>query len=454
MKTSMEGKMHLTPENRHDLLRGLCLSYHHNNPVAVGSRRFKSLSSSLKKNNIELDLLTGRFEGVGHEPEIITAGSFSPFSSTLNMFSVLKNRLFRSRTLKDESSGLRWGKIDFSSLSEYTRDESLRSLLLSIEELPDQNAGWIVPAIWKALHLHRSYDFIISTAPPWSSHIAAIYIGRRLGLPVILDDRDPWIGSPGRMVSITHPLIRRIDSRLAYYCYSRAGGIVCVTETARDLYKKRLSNCPALFGYLPNGYDPGLSQYYSSPVHTNELTVTYVGSPYHGRSPMIILNAAQMLDESVAKDFHFHFVGKVFPSEITAINNLDNKFKVTLHGLQSHEYCIRAMNESDVCLSIAIGQPIQIPAKLYEYIGLGRPILSISESNDATMQLLKNRNWAWTASSNDKVGLARLLTDIHQQWKNNNLPRMEQGEGRDEYNFEQIAKGYAKFIRETVQNAK
>jgi len=441
------------PEGCHDFMRGLCLSYHHNNPVAVGSRRFRSLSPLLEKNNIELNLLAGKFDEVDFEPRVITAGSFSPFSSTLNLFSRLKNRLFQSRLSIVEGSEPHWDKIDYASLSEFARDKSLRSLFLSIEELPDQNAGWILPAIWKSLHLNRSYDFIVSTAPPWSSHIAATFIGRRLGLPVILDERDPWVGSPGRMTFITHPLIRRFDNYLANYCYSRATGIVCVTEAAYSFHREKQKSNSIPIGCFPNGYDPCLNQYYSPPVRTSELKITYVGSLYHGRSPMIILNAAKMLDGNIAKDFHFHFVGKIFPAEITAINNLDKKFRVTLHGLQSHKYCIQAINESDICLLMAIGQSMQIPAKLYEYIGLGRPILSISESKDATMQLLENKNWAWTAASNDKADLTRLLTDIHQRWNNNDLPQFKQGE-REKYSFKQVADGYSKFIRQVVQNAK
>jgi glycosyltransferase involved in cell wall biosynthesis len=409
----------------------------------------------LKERDIEIDLLAGRFNQVTPEQWVITAGSFSPFSSALVWLSRLKNRLTQGSPAGNKNVGLRSAKIEFSRISEVTKDNSLRSLISSFEVFPDQDSGWILPAIRAALRQRHAYDFVVSTAPPWSSHIAGIYIGRRLRLPVILDDRDPWVGSLGRMVFITHPIMRRLDGYLANRCYSRAAGIACVTKAARDFHRERLSDCSIPIEYLPNGYDPNLNQSYHAPNRTSELTITYVGSLYyHGRSPMIILEAAKALDEAVARNLHFHFVGKIFQSEADAINALDKKFKVTLHGLQSHEYCLRAVSESDVCFLMAIGQPMQIPAKVYEYIGLGRPILSVSDANDATMQLLKNKNWARTVAAGDTVGLTRALADIHKLWKKDNLPLLKPDEEREEHSFERIAEGYAEFIRKVIQNTR
>jgi len=132
---------------------------------------------------------------------------------------------------------------------------------------------------------------------------------------------------------------------------------------------------------------------------------------------------------------------------------MEKKFKVTFHGFQKHDYCVREINGSDICLLMAIGQPAQIPSKLYEYIGLGRPVLAISDKDDSTMMLLKDKEWAWTVATNDKMGLIQVLKDIHKRWKNNCLPALKLEE-REEFSFERIADGYVKFIREIVQKTK
>jgi len=69
------------------------------------------------------------------------------------------------------------------------------------------------------------------------------------------------------------------------------------------------------------------------------------------------------------------------------------------------------------------------------------------------MQMLEDKEWAWTVASNDRTRLIRVLTEIHQRWKNKNLPQLKQHGERKEYSFKQVANGYSKFIKQVVQNA-
>ncbi|UCE67757.1 MAG: hypothetical protein JSU85_07065, partial [Candidatus Zixiibacteriota bacterium] len=319
---------------------------------------------------------------------------------------------------------------------------------------PDPYAGWVISVIFKILFRRKKYDFIISTAPPWSSHLAAIFIGRLLHIPVILDDRDPWADSMGRMAIITHPSMRRIDKFIAEYCYSKAAGIVSVTRAACDLHKEKSGDNSMPIEYIPSGYDPILDKHYHSWIRRKEITIIHVGSTYHGRSPLIILEAAKELNKAMAEDFNFRFIGRISQAEINAINSMDKRFRVTIDGFKDHEYCIKAIIESDICLLMAIGQPLQIPCKLYEYIGLGRPVLAVSGKNDSTMRMLENKGWAWTAANDDKIGLIKTLENIHQRWKNDSLPYSEMEKERKDFSFNTVADKYIMVVREIVDREK
>jgi hypothetical protein len=130
---------------------------------------------------------------------------------------------------------------------------------------------------------------------------------------------------------------------------------------------------------------------------------------------------------------------------------MQKPFEVTLHGAQSHEFCLDMVDQSDVCLLLAIGQPSQVPAKLYEYIGLGRPVLSVSDNGDATMKELEGQSWAWTCAVEDGNGLRAALVEIHCRWKNREMPRIDETIAR-RYSFSKIAGDYAAFIRTVVGN--
>ncbi|RME29714.1 MAG: hypothetical protein D6800_02410, partial [Candidatus Zixiibacteriota bacterium] len=200
----------------------------------------------------------------------------------------------------------------------------------------------------------------------------------------------------------------------------------------------------------PNGYDPSLERLYRPPKRKEKLNIIYVGSFYHGRSPLLVLKPALQLPSDMAKDFHFHFIGPLTEQEAAAINSLGGAYTVTLHGPRSHEYCLEAIVNTDCCLLLAIGQPSQIPAKVYEYIGLGRPGLSISERDDATMELLRQRPWAWALARQDEAGILSALKEMHHLWRQDSLPRLERDGERKEFSFATLAGKYADLIREVV----
>jgi hypothetical protein len=431
-------------------LRGLCFSFHHMNQSAVGSRRFRNLVRQYESHGISMDVISGRAGSENPEPHVVTAGNFAPFSSVLQLLAGIRSGVSRREMAADQRPTL--GSVDAKTLSSdaFTEDRSLTSLLLSFESLPDGDSGWVLPAIWAGLRKRQKYDFVISTAPPWSSHLAAVVVGKLRGLPVILDDRDPWAGSPGRMLYMTHPLMRRLDRYLAGKCYSRAAGIACVTEPSCQLHRDRPYGKSVPIVCLPNGFDPDLGNHAVLPPRHDKVIISYVGSHYHGRSPMILLKPALSLPPGIAKDFHFHFVGAVTASEADSINRMKAPFDVTLHGPQSHQFCLDRISDSDVCLLLAIGQPSQVPAKLYEYIGLHRPVLAVSERGDATMNELKGQDWSWACAAGDEEELKRALLDIHRRWMSLTMPVVDDAVA-DRFSFATISDGYADFIASIVR---
>jgi hypothetical protein len=430
-------------------LRGLCFNFHHLNASAVGSRRFRNMVKQLDSHDIHLDVISGRVKGEQSNARVIPAGKFAPFATLLGWLNRIR-RMSIANGLPGEGS-LTLGKADHKVLSDETttEDPSLRSLLLSFEALPDSDCGWILPAILAGLRQRGKYSFVVSTAPPWSSHLAAIVVGKLRGLPVILDDRDPWAGSPGRMLYMTHPWMRRFDRYLAGKCYSRAAGIVCVTEPSCQLHRERPYSAKVPIMCLSNGFDPELAHHAVPPPVHNRIVISYAGSHYHGRSPMVVLKPALALPAEIARDFHFHFVGNISESEAESIVRLEKPFEVTLHGAQSHEFCLDMVSQSDVCLLLAIGQPSQVPAKLYEYIGLHRPVLSISDKDDATMKVLEGQNWAWACAIEDENGLRAALIDIHRRWKNRNMPSIDKTTA-ERFSFATIARDYSELIHEVL----
>jgi len=430
-------------------VRGLCLSYHHTDPGTVGARRFRVLRELLKSHGIELDVLAKR-GGTNPEDGVRTAGSFAPLSAVFTAVSDLKN-LLPGRHSGEADIPTSVQQIEKLRAPENTARRGLRSLINSYDRMPDAMGGWILPATLAGRRSSTPYDFVISTAPPWSSHLVAVLIGRKLGIPVILDDRDPWYGSPARWILITHPWIRALDKRIAHWCYGRAAAVVCVTPSACELHEEALGGKVPIV-CLRNAFDPSLDKLCRPAERSDKLRLTYVGSYYHGRSPNIVLQIARTLPEEVRRNIEFHFVGDLPEDEARRMNQLSSELSITTYGRRPHNECLELLLDSDVCLLLAIGQPRQIPAKVYEYIGLGRPILSLSKENDATMNLLAGRDWAWTVPSDQPESLRQSLLEIHRAWAARRLPAVISDDERASFSFEAVAGNYASLIKSVLSD--
>jgi glycosyltransferase involved in cell wall biosynthesis len=297
--------------------------------------------------------------------------------------------------------------------------------------------------------LATRYDVVISTAPPWSAHLAAAAIARARQIPLILDDRDPWLDSPGRLLLITHPKIRARDRRLAETTYAQAQAVVTVSAPATARLRDRRFVSSGEIVTITNGFDPTFDRLRRPAARKDKLTIIYVGSFYHGRSPSLVLDALAALEPSMARDFHVQFIGAMADADRGAADSRPLAATVQFAGRQPHQYCVEAILDADVALLLAIGQPMQVPAKLYEYIGLGRPVLSISGRQDATMQLLHHRPWAWATDAAEPRQLVNALRDIHARWQRRDLPEIPEHE-RQPFSFETLAKEYAALVRRVV----
>jgi hypothetical protein len=116
----------------------------------------------------------------------------------------------------------------------------LRSLLLSFAWLPDDQQGLILPMVHAVVDAanDRPYDVLVSTAPPFSTHLAALVASTLTGIPWVCEFRDPWIYA-GSATSDMHPLASRVNRWFERECLRRSAQVVAVTEQTGALLAAR-----------------------------------------------------------------------------------------------------------------------------------------------------------------------------------------------------------------------
>jgi glycosyltransferase involved in cell wall biosynthesis len=228
-------------------------------------------------------------------------------------------------------------------------------------------------------------DAVLTSGPPHGIHWVGLALKKRFGLPWVADFRDPWFtdAPPGH-----GPLDRWTRAWAEHFLLARADQALINTEYGRASLERKY---PALVGRLvtvPNGFDPERFPPYAPPPRRDSVRLTYTGELYNGRDPRPFLDAVKMVcgrRPAGRKPLEVSLVGRL--NEGGAILAEEVKRRglegvVRAAGHVPYEESLARMRDADLLLILnAPGRPVGVHAKLYEYLGAGRPVLALAEAD-------------------------------------------------------------------------
>jgi len=314
------------------------------------------------------------------------------------------------------------GMDNNSSRHEGFRRRIKRIVISIFMMLPDSEKNWVIPAVAKALRIIKKYniDCIITSSPPHSVQITGFIVKKLTGVKWVADFRDPWTEvlhyKPQGARSL---LSEKIELWMEKKVLDGADGVLTTTVPLARLYQKRFFHEGDKFTCIPNGIDSASFLKLKNIRRYKKFTITYAGTLYAGRTPEPVFEAVKSLlreGRIEGKDICIKLMGNCDDidgrptMEVAAEYGLSDHVEV----LPSVAYAeaIKEMRKSWLLLLFAPGLPLQVPAKLFDYLGAGTPILAITEPESATSQLLESTHGGRAFANDDLIGIKEFILEV------------------------------------------
>jgi glycosyltransferase involved in cell wall biosynthesis len=265
-------------------------------------------------------------------------------------------------------------------------------------QVPDLALGWLP---WGLLSARReakrhACQVLYTSAPPFTAHLIGLLTKRLTRIPWVADFRDPWVGNPFRS-KIPYRSVQRYDAWLERLVVRHADWIICNCEPVRQQFQARYPDWAARFITIPNGFEP--EDYCSLNARRlfddNKVVLTHAGVFYGPRRPHNVFEALRLLGEDDPEcNVHLQLVGS--PTyEGEQLNAIAQRYgvadRVHVRGEVSHREALELLRGSDVQVLVGCsgnGSDLQVPGKLFEYLGIGRKILALAPQGSAIAQIM------------------------------------------------------------------
>lgn len=285
---------------------------------------------------------------------------------------------------------------------------------------PDRWVSWWLGGVFSGLKLIRSFrpDVLWSTYPIATAHLIGHTLAKRSGLPWVADFRDPMAHDGYPEDAATWQSFLRVEQKV----FSLATAATFTTAGAQAFYRQRYPATRTKFHQIENGYDEDAFATAESrlpaahPAGAGRIVLLHSGIVYpEWRNPQMFFRAIRLL----ADEGH------------PAVQRLCVRFRAAAHDefvaqlareenvsdfmeLQPDVDYIEALTEMMTVEGLLLLQNAecnaQVPAKFYEYLRAGKPILALTDLQGDTARLLRGHTGHQIADLASADDIKRALT--------------------------------------------
>lgn len=278
--------------------------------------------------------------------------------------------------------------------------------------LPDARVGWVPFATFAAGRLIRKerYHALLTSGPPHSVHLVGRRLHRRFGIPWVVDMRDPWTDLWSNLVMPQTRLARWLDATFERSVLKEADTVVSVSDGVGEGLQTKAPI--KRYETITNGFDSADIPT-ATWIRRNDdiFTLTYVGTLYNPQHVPALVQALATVVRN--RKIRVQFVGRVDEAVVRAYREAGLGEILQVVPYVPHVEAIGYMRTANILMviipKVAYSRGIA-PAKMYEYLALGKPILCIGPTDGDPATILSKTRGGVVIDYDDVDGIQDFIT--------------------------------------------
>jgi hypothetical protein len=402
--------------------RLLLLSYHFPPDGAVGGLRWEQMARFFSANGWQVDVImrdltrlpspdARRLQRLPDDVRVYSATEMDPWLARMEAGMLRIARSLRPRRANavlsggEGAVGLTTGRARKKSWLIHTH-----AALVHVE----RERSWGRAAIEIGAELGRAnrYDVVVSSGPPHMVHDAGRTLALRLGVPFVMDLRDPWSAFELEHGDSTSRVWFAIARHYEKRAIQTASLVVMNTDLARDEMRRLYPDAAERIITVGNGAD-------DEPIPATEnngrFVVRFAGTIYLDRDPGPFFRAAAAVvrrQRLTPSQFGAEFIGEVHEFAGRSVHTIAEEEGfgefLTLGDARPRDEALRFTAGATMLLNLPQATHQCVPAKLFEYVRFDSWLLVLAEPQSATAQLFRGTT-ADVVAPNDVGGMADVI---------------------------------------------
>jgi glycosyltransferase involved in cell wall biosynthesis len=286
---------------------------------------------------------------------------------------------------------------------------------------------------------------ILSSSAPYGSHLVAMAVARRTGIPWVADFRDEWAANPHLLGQPR--LLQWLATRVERAIASRTRGVV----VAADYF--RLEGLPVgdpRRTVIVNGVDEADLPRSQGPP-PDRFVLAHVGTVYDSIDPSPVLQVLASLIERGEIDgerIQVRLVGSNWLPDFEPPKGLH----VEQAGYVEHARAVEEMCIATALLLYVPASSLAPSGKLFEYLASGRPLLAVVHPDNLAARLVREWDAGVVADPHDEREIEQALLTLWRRWQEAGLPHQDEVRDRaiDQYSRRRNAERLAEVLDRAV----